>query len=301
MSKHYPRIRRYVDDNGRRILCKRESVGITFYMRRDHVEVAPAVLRALEVYRRAIVPHPLVEYLNHARDTWEPLDETGWAHIHKEMSEQTGTHLWLFGEESPTGYEFIYLGAQIEKPLDAQGQGEVCAASFLLPSEYLEEHGPERVRQLALELAQELPFNSGHAGLVFQGPLSPESIREEALQFPGLDLPDVQRTSWRIGTRVNGVHWMNFLGQPVLGVLGGGAGLCTQLHSPDTIVQALDNERAVVILGSWPEAGDLDQGHKLPAYRELVRVLEPWLHPSRRNIPGLSDEEMRRWQRRFLD
>jgi hypothetical protein len=28
--------------------------------------------------------------------------------------------------------------------------------------------------------------------------------------------------------------------------------------------------------GEWPEAGDLEHGHTLPAYRELARVLEPW-------------------------
>ncbi|MFY0576656.1 type VI immunity family protein [Cystobacter fuscus] len=37
--------------------------------------------------------------------------------------------------------------------------------------------------------------------------------------------------------------------------------------------------RAVVALGPWPEAGDLRQGQTLPAYRELARVLEPWLEP----------------------
>jgi hypothetical protein len=89
---------------------------------------------------------------------------------------------------------------------------------------------------------------------------------------------------------------MNFLGQPVLGALGGAAGLRTRLHSPDTTVQELGNEQAVVTLGQWPEAGDLEQGHTLPAYRELAHVLEPWLYLDRH-----SDEDLRRWERRFLD
>ena len=43
MSEHYPQIRLYgVFDNGR-FLRIRESVGITFYMRRNHQEVLPAV------------------------------------------------------------------------------------------------------------------------------------------------------------------------------------------------------------------------------------------------------------------
>jgi hypothetical protein len=68
---------------------------------------------------------------------------------------------------------------------------------------------------------------------------------------------------------------MNFLGQPVLGELGGVAGLRSLLHSPGTTVHELNGERAVVTLGPWPEAGDLAQGRTLPAYRELAPVLEP--------------------------
>lgn len=56
-------------------------------------------------------------------------------------------------------------------------------------------------------------------------------------------------------------------------------------------------------LGKWPEAGDLAQGRNLPAYRELARVLEPWLYacPSERELDGATPEETRRWWRRFLD
>ena len=94
---------------------------------------------------------------------------------------------------------------------------------------------------------------------------------------------------------------MNFLGPPVLGELGGTAGLSSHLSSPDTNVQELPGGRAVVTLGPWPEAGDTEQGRELPHYRELARVLEPWLYhePSLRD--PVASEEKRRWERRFLD
>ena len=305
MSEHYPRIRRSgIFDTGH-ILRIRESMGITFYMRRNHQEVAPAVLRALEMYRRAIAPHALGEYPDPLSECWQPLDDKGWAFIHKE-SEQLGTRLWLCESASTTtGYEFIYSGQLLDKPLDAQGRGEASTVAFFLPSEYLEEHGPGRVRELALELAQGLPFNSGHAGLTLLFPDTlfgaTDAIQEEALRYPGLDVANVNNSSYSIGTRVRGVHWMNFLGQPVLGELGGVANLCSRLHSPGTSVQELDAGRAVVTLGPWPEAGDLKQGQTLPAYRELARVLEPWWYEERFRFHGFSDENMRRWQRRFLD
>ncbi|MCP3167299.1 DUF3396 domain-containing protein [Myxococcus sp. QH3KD-4-1] len=55
-------------------------------------------------------------------------------------------------------------------------------------------------------------------------------------------------------------------------------------------------------LGTWPEAGDTLNGNTLPAYRELARVLEPWLFREQHPYSlGLSEDELLRWERRFLD
>jgi hypothetical protein len=56
-----------------------------------------------------------------------------------------------------------------------------------------------------------------------------------------------------------------------------------------------------VTLGAWPEAGDTQQGHSLPNYRELARVLEPWSYDFPTRWAGFSRDDMRRWIRRFLD
>jgi hypothetical protein len=127
-----------------------------------------------------------------------------------------------------------------------------------------------------------------------------KGIHEQAFRHPGLD---VAHGNTSLGPRVDGVHWLNFLGQPVLGELGGAAGLRTRLQSPGTTVQELEGERAVVTLGEWPEAGDLTQGQTLPAYRELARVLEPWQYqcPGYEAFHDSTHEETVRWWRRFLD
>jgi hypothetical protein len=116
-----------------------------------------------------------------------------------------------------------------------------------------------------------------------------------------MDVSSLMESSWSIGTRVRGPHWLTFLGQPVLGELGGSAGLRSHLSSPDITIQEMEGERAVVTLGEGPEAGDLEQGRDLPLYRELARVLEPWHHHENDRWHDFSEEDMRRWQRRFLD
>jgi hypothetical protein len=298
MSEHYPHIRRYSDGPEHSLLI-RESVGIIFYMRRPHQEVAQAVLRSVEVYLRAVGPQALLWYCNPYTTDWDELDDKGWEYNRHEMLKAPATSLWLSERpDATTGYEIDYEGHMLD-------EDEASTVSFFLPTEYLEEHGPGRVRELALELAAGLPFNSGHAGLAMLFPEfllgTTEAIREPCLRYPGLHISAVQGTSWSIGTRLNGVHWMNFLGQPVLGYIGGTEGLRTRLHSPGTTVQELDEGRALVTLGTWPEAGDLEQSQTLPAYRELARVLEPWLYMRKMRWGGFSAEDMRRWERRFLD
>ena len=88
----------------------------------------------------------------------------------------------------------------------------------------------------------------------------------------------------------------------MLGELGGAEGLRSRLHSPGTTVQELAGDKVLITLGAWPEAGDTERGDTLPAYRELARVLEPWLYfDEDPRMLGQSEEDTRRWERRFLD
>jgi hypothetical protein len=235
------------------------------------------------------------------------MDSAGWDQFRREMlaGKQLIFHL-KDAARNEKGYQFRYYGKVLDEAALSIDPDAVSAVSFWLPTEYLEEHGPRRVRELALELAGPLPFCSGYGGLNFSCELGlldvNRAVREVCFRYPGMDIPSVDRVSLHIGTRVRGVAWLTFLGQPVLGELGGVEGLRSRLHSPETTVQSLEGERAVVTLGPWPEAGDTEQGNTLPAYRELARVLEPWLyHEPPVQDDDFTSEDMLRWERRFLD
>lgn len=328
MNEHYPRIRHHGPSRQGERLLIRETIHIIFYMPHDHVDLATGVSRALDSYMRAVGEGPeTVCGWTPGEGEYSALNAEQWARIrhllrperlvrfaddHDEnfldrmVKRGFETYLDLGGEPSlPTGYGFTYCA---RLPWRSPPEGSVSVLRATLPTEYLEQHGPGRVRELALEMASPLLFSTGHAGLAFEflgsrTRLLPE-IRAELFRYPGLD---VRRWGLlcRQGARVDGVHWLNFLGQPVLGELAGAAGLRARLHSPGTTVQEMEGERALVTLGQWPEAGDLEQGHNLPAYRELARVLEPWydaFSPGYVNSwRGYTEEEVRRWWRRFLD
>jgi hypothetical protein len=283
----------------------REGLSICFYLRRSHQEIAQAVMRSLEAYVRVVGAQTLGWYVDPEGD-WQELDASGWAHTRLKLLESSSPILRL--RDTPSGishHAFDYYGKSLDSPLFVNKPGAVCAVSFRLPPEYLEKHGPAHVRELALGLAAPLPFNSGHASLAFnalmQVPGGAAELRQWCLRYPGMNIQALEDTAWEIGTRVRGAYWLTFLGQPVLGELGGTAGLRARLSSPDISVQELEGERAVVSLGEWPEAGDTEQGLDLPLYRELAHVLEPWLYHSKYRWACFSPEDMRRWERRFLD
>jgi hypothetical protein len=288
-------------------LLIRDGLSFTFYMRHSHHEVAPAVLRSLDAYRSAVGPDALNRYMDQ-EGFFQEMDSGAWDQFRRDMlADGQLTFRLKDAAQDEQGYQFCYHGKVLDEASRARDPDAVSAVSFWLPTEYLEEHGPGRVRELALELADPLPFSSGQGGLNFScefGLLKAKrAVRELCFRYPGMDIPSsLGRVAWHIGTKVRGAAWLTFLGQPVLGELGGVEGLRSCLHSPETTVQSLEGERAVVTLMPWPEAGDMEQGNTLPAYRELARVLEPWLY----HDPPLKDfdftpEDMLRWERRFLD
>jgi hypothetical protein len=303
MRKHYPKIRIHANDG---YLMAREGLKLTFYMHHGHEYVIQGVERSLESYLRAAGPQSLGWYIDGEGEAQE-LDASGWEFTRRTLREGPSHIIRLHdAEPSDYRYRFEYRGKDFQDASVRLEPHAVCEASFWLPTEFLEEHGPTRTRQLALELASPLPFCSGHAGLSFNGSLDVMGVSDQLVEYcfryPGIDFPSSTGYSWKVGTQIRGPHWMTFIGQPVLDAVGGAQGLRSRLHTPGITVEEMAGDRAVVTLGEWPEAGDTEQGQELPAYRELAHVLEPWLYfePHAR-LPILSPEETRRWDRRFLD
>jgi hypothetical protein len=294
----YPRLR-YPNEHGSQDAS--DALVMCFYMQHSHKRIASAVMRALSIFRERIHPHSFDWYIDHDGYTYS-LDDTRWENLRKEMlgSDESACPRMV---GSPEGAGSVYVDYRgLPLPLPWPGREHDVSALFLrLPTEYLEEQGASRVRALAMDMAEDLPFNSGYMGLALS---RPEAVRAAVElvrnRYPGLHLskegPDIH-----IGTQVDGVHWMNFLGQPVLGTLGGVSSLREHLSLPGVSIQELSGERAVITLGEQPDPGDLQEGRTLPLHRALARLLGPHLYSSKRPLGRMTLDEWRRWERRFLD
>ncbi|HEX5747253.1 MAG TPA: type VI immunity family protein [Archangium sp.] len=316
------KVREHVYD---RVLA-RDVVRIIFFLPHHHHHLTTGVTHALDSYLHAIegCPGALSRYTCCWWESFDLTEPSDWARIRETLepkeprffedyephdarfAEKDGAdpYFTLFGEQG-NGYSFSY---HARLPWREPHPHSVSVLSATLPTEYLEEHGAQHVQALAMAMASRLPFATGHAGLALElwHPIYAQldRLRTELFRHPGFDVREASHFDG-MGTLVDGIHWMNFLGPPLLSELGGAAGLRARLHSPTTTVQEMEDERAVVTLGAEPEAGDTAQGQMLPAYRELARLLEPYLEPFpwgflARKTPSV-EEELRRWWRRFLD
>jgi hypothetical protein len=160
------------------------------------------------------------------------------------------------------------------------------------------------MRALALEFARELPLSFGYASLAFVCPRGRWYVARRELvtllsRYLGLDLYYLDDTSMVIGPRARGAYWLTFIGQPLLGQLGGIEALRHKLSFPEVCLEPLEAERLLLSLGEWPEAIDTEKKVSLPQYRALAHLLEPFLYEERTGWFSQDPESMRRWLRRL--
>jgi hypothetical protein len=237
-----------------------------------------------------------------------PLDDKGWEHIRKTMLERRWGGAWNVeldeSDSEVSGYRFEYYGKKLDAPSFSDDQGATTGVSFSFPTEYLLEHGPAHLRTLSLELARELPFSFGYASLAFVSPRgSWYAARQELLgllgRYYGLDLYFLERTSELIGTGARGAYWLTFLGQPLLGQLGGPERLRQELSFPEVSLQPLEGERLLLTLGEWPDAIDTTQEQYVLHYRALARLLEPYFPEETMGWTAVAKQNMHHWLRRL--
>ncbi|MGE6760083.1 DUF3396 domain-containing protein [Corallococcus interemptor] len=287
-------------------LVGRDGVVIALFIHRDHTEIAPAIWRAIETYRRVIPAGSLNWYTSDDGDM-VPLDNAGWEHNRQEVIDCLGgggrtAEL----RESPSetgGYQVEYYGRLLNSPFH---DAPVTALAFTFPTEYIQMHGAEHLRTLALELARELPFNFGYASPAIvstQGSWASgnwDSTEALLARYPGLDAPHVTRFSSILGTRALGPYWLTFLGQPLLGQLGGIDALRNALPFPEVSLLPMDGDRVLVTLDEWPDPIDTRSKAIPPQYRALARLMDPCLfqYTGEELLPYQQDTN--RWIRRFL-
>jgi hypothetical protein len=258
-------------------------------------------MRSLELLRERIRPHHFEWRVDYDGQMLR-LDEPMWRDIREEVlgSERIVALILEDPRKDASGFHVDYRGLRIPSPWPGR-EHDASVLLLRLPTEYLEEQGPAHVRALAIDLAEELPFNSGYVDLCLcelgTGG-SKELLELVHARYPGIHVAGAG-AKLSMDTWVDGVHWMNFLGQPVLGKLGGVSAVRQRLAPSGVSLQGLSGDRLLITLSEWPEVGDVEAGESLPRHRALARLLEPHLY-HHQGFHELGKAEQLRWERRFL-
>ncbi|XXF77569.1 DUF3396 domain-containing protein [Myxococcaceae bacterium GXIMD 01537] len=300
MKLNIPHIR-VRDGRGREIL--REGIVLSFYMPHAQKEIAAGVWRAIQHYRQFIPTDALQYFLTNCGE-WSWLVGDGWNDIHEEILD-IPSHLEagavLVEREDETGAYNVEYSAK--SSVDTGSTLEVSALDFTLPIAALEERGPSAIRELALSIAAELPLSFGYVSPAFVSPggVTPmlyPAFLEYCARYPGMDAYNMRRTSNSIGTGARGAYWLTFLGEPLLGQLGGAEGLRQRLPPSVKLVPAGEG-RLCVALGEWPVVAEEPGSNTLEHYRALARLLEPHFREERTTWL-VNEDFQRQWHRRFL-
>ena len=148
---------------------------------------------------------------------------------------------------------------------------------------------------LVREVADLLPFQSGHAGFVFEVSPYQERIADThayatSMRHRGVDIDNTIRN--RITVKDDGVrmNWLTLLSPARVEEAGGEKSLRKALPSP---VELIPLKKGLMIkAGPRPELGDTNRREFLPAYQAVFAALKPLLEKTAGRTPPLMLSDM---------
>lgn len=226
-----------------------------------HKPVNPRVLTMLQTWLKPGAPPR--EYVNLTLKEGTKYDETP-----KRMFRVYGT------EPSAKDYE----------------DKEPSAVSIAFPPEWAWE-ATDDMLGFVREIAEIYPFQSGHAGFVFE--VSPyEDRRSEmhayakSMRHRGIDIDNLIYS--RIAVREDGVravNWLTLLSSPRVEEVGGEKGLRKALPKEVEIIPLKTG--LILKAGPRPELGDTNRKDTLPAYQAVYAALKPLVEKTAARVPPL--------------
>lgn len=270
------------------------TFGINLYFNESFYAIPAQTLQSFELFQKASAGMPLTLYANENMNEHKP--------VNKRVMGMLGT--WLASDapqrpfvalelkSSPTPQDAPHLKYQVWG--DITTQSNIISMAF--PSAFGEEKADEMLA-LVVQLAEFIPFRSGLAGYSFECSRYAKRKSEThawstSMRHPGVDIVRIPVDAKALGKvrgevdskapvgsqGVKGVGWLTLLDASLCSELGGVAALRQKLPTP---IEILECRHGVILkAGPKPELGDIDRGETLALYREIYKLLVPWISVS---------------------
>lgn len=197
---------------------------------------------------------------------------------------------WVYGDERSGGY-----------------QDDAGMVRLVFPAEWGINRSDEMLN-VAVDLCNNFPFQSGHAGYVLQTTRYRTAHSEKAAwrlasRYHGLDIKNELRDRLAVANDgIKGVNWLTMLCADFVDRLGG------QDRLRNSLIKAVDlvSVQGGLILkaGQSPVICDLNKGNKLPSYQSVYKAVKVMQIPTidrygSFDLPGDASSKTDAWLQRY--
>ena len=285
----------------------RQVIRFVLFVRRTNTQLAPAAVEALNEIIDLFPPPAITSFAGGTGD-WFDYDAAG---LKKQVAKR------LIGKDKAINGAANLSGVQANVPdfaadyagyaIDLETHKNRAAYLVLTVGASIIDAD---IRSAALELfrrlAGSLGCSAGYVDVALQG--KKPRLQALARRFRGVDIASISAIAADLADNMPGVHWINFMGSPLVKKLGGRAKIEAAL-SENARVDMLEGGGLVVSLGSEPQLGDVNQRVNLTDWESLAKLAHEnsALHiPKKVNYfdpeDGLSSmEAQERWHLRFVE
>jgi hypothetical protein len=283
----------------------REMVRFAFFVRKPHLDVAPA---ATEAFSRLIdaFPPPSLSMFAIASGDWLDYDAKGLkAQVRKRLigrdkAENGTASVW--GEQANIpDFTVEYTGSAIDV---APFKQQAAALWFSIAATEFAEHR-DTALQLWREFVMLLDCSAAYVDLALEG----DRRRTQAIakRYRHVD-SEVEDVAWDLANKLPGVFWRNYLGPKLVAAMGGRGAIVAAL-SPNAEIEDVANRGLVITLGKTLSRGDVNRRGGDTDREVLARLAHKhgMLHVPRKVTYFKSEEQLsnkeaqQKWHLRFVE
>jgi len=283
----------------------RETLRFAFFVRKRHLDLAPAAVQAIEMLIDAFPPPALSMFAIESGD-WLTFDSAGLKRrVRRRLigkDKPINGMLSLSGDQANIpDYAVEYIGRAIDFPSMSLATNTLwffIAGSALTSQKTTALQVSKRIHTL-------LGCQASYVDIALEG--DRRRLQEMARRYQFIDISSVSAVARDLENKLPGVFWLNRIDSVLANALGGRAGLTAALSNQATIED--DQSGGLIItLGAEPTYGDVNRRAensdrvafaRLAYERGLLHV--PQRHTYFHNESDLSSEEAQeRWHLRLV-
>ncbi len=297
-----------LDDNGD--CLARDNMVIAFFGKVPFSEMVEGAKYCVQKFLE-MTPKDALKWsiIGITADTSKPLSDKALARCLSTLtvtaSKKKDIHFQLYGPQK-FGPDYRLLLYGNKQPSNEGFLNETNVVEMGFPREFLSEMGEDAFVDMATDLFEHMPCDSGYASIALcfgqesKNHIAGKYMAPIALRSHGYDIPDNLPTANSLGDRCRGARWLTMLSYKLIDELGGLDSMKKVLSDG---VETINSKNGVLFrAGATPEVGDVNHYQFTPLLASVAHAIEGITYFDDDTLIELFDfdsDKLNRWERRF--